>query len=166
MISRVLKIILIFLPAKGEGIVRKGVCSIILRLVNMGLGFLIAILLARMLGASGYGEYSFAFAIVSILTILAQCGLPALLVRETAKARMKRNYEYIKGLWIWSLKVALALSALYGALSFIIVISFYEFLSWDFEVELPAHFLLSAILLIPVLVTSALRGGRIVDWEW
>jgi O-antigen/teichoic acid export membrane protein len=43
------------------------------------------VLLARMLGAEGYGIYAYAFALVTLLAMPAKAGLPQLVVRETAR---------------------------------------------------------------------------------
>jgi len=62
-----------------------GIWSFVLRAISIGLGFLSTVLLARLLGAEGYGIYSYVFAWVMLLSILAQAGLPDLVVRETAQ---------------------------------------------------------------------------------
>lgn len=47
---------------------------------------LLSILLARSLGAQGYGDYVYAVAIASILATLAQAGAPQLILRDVAVA--------------------------------------------------------------------------------
>ena len=70
----------------------------------------IAILLARALGAEGYGVYAFAFSLISLLAVPAQVGLPQLLVREIAKYRHQENWGRLRGLLRRSNQIAVGLS--------------------------------------------------------
>jgi len=83
-------------------LIRGGLGSLALKLGSTALGFLLAILLARTLGPEGYGVYAFVFAIVSLLAIPTQLGLPQLVVRETAKAQAAEQWGLMRGLWRWS----------------------------------------------------------------
>lgn len=62
------------------------------------LGLFAGILLARWLGAEGYGIYSFALAIVTLLAIPGQLGLPHFVVRQVAVYLGRGNLSLIKGL--------------------------------------------------------------------
>ncbi|MCP4269132.1 MAG: flippase [Candidatus Brocadiaceae bacterium] len=53
--------------------------------VNKGLMFLLTILIARYLGAEGYGRFSFAFSFVSLFAVFADFGLSTLTIREVAR---------------------------------------------------------------------------------
>jgi O-antigen/teichoic acid export membrane protein len=68
----------------------------------MLLAFFSSVALARALGVDGFGTYSFVFAVVSVLAIPAQVGLPILLVRETAAMQAVGDWPGIKELWRWS----------------------------------------------------------------
>lgn len=71
--------------------------------------FLGSVVLARVLGPGGYGTYSFAFALATLLAVPVQMGVPALIVRETAKAHTLENWARIKGIWFWTTsRVAIA----------------------------------------------------------
>jgi O-antigen/teichoic acid export membrane protein len=59
--------------------------SFVIKTSSVGFGFFTAVLLARMLGAEGYGIYAYAFALVTLLAMPAKAGLPQLVVRETAR---------------------------------------------------------------------------------
>lgn len=84
----------------GEGLkgqlMRGGVGSIAIKIASTGLNLVLAIVLARLLGAEGFGVYSFIFALVTILAIPAQMGLLNLVVRETAKAQVAERWDIIK----------------------------------------------------------------------
>lgn len=68
-----------------------------LRLAFAGLGFMTAILLARHLGPSGYGAYSFVMALVGFLTIPSELGIPGLAVREVAVANANKDWAQMRG---------------------------------------------------------------------
>lgn len=101
------------LPA-GQGLraqlVRGGFGSLALKLVSAGLGFALAVILARVLGPAGYGVYAYVFALVSLLAIPAQFGLPHLVVRETARAQARAEWGLMRGVWRWSALAAAALA--------------------------------------------------------
>ena len=66
------------------------------------LSFLISVVLARALGADGFGIYSFVIAVIMLLSIPAVVGVPELIVRETAKNQVDEQWSVIKGLWTWT----------------------------------------------------------------
>ena len=68
-------------------LVQSGLWSVALRLVGALAAFAIGILLARQLGPTGLGLYGVVAAISSILSTLAQLGLPPLATREVAVSK-------------------------------------------------------------------------------
>jgi len=70
------------------------------------LSFLLAIVLARVLGAERYGVYVYVFALVSMLAIPAQSGLTSLVARETAKAVALERWGLMWGIWRWATRTA------------------------------------------------------------
>lgn len=61
--------------------------------ISKGLMFFLTILVARYLGAAGYGNFSFAFAFVSLFAVLADFGLSTLTIREVARDKsLARKY--------------------------------------------------------------------------
>jgi len=70
-----------------------------LRVANAGLGFAVAVMLARTLGADGYGLYSTAFVIASVCAIVVQFGLPNLVMRETATAAVSEDWAHMRAVW-------------------------------------------------------------------
>lgn len=83
-------------------LVRGGLGSLGIKLVGTALAFAQGVLLARMLGPSGYGVYAFVISLITLLAIPAQVGLPQVVVRETAKAESSANWALMRGLWRWS----------------------------------------------------------------
>ncbi|MBN2880924.1 flippase [Candidatus Woesearchaeota archaeon] len=53
--------------------------------VNKGLMFFLTILIARSLGASGYGQFAFALSFTSLFAVFADFGLSTLTIREVAR---------------------------------------------------------------------------------
>lgn len=93
-------------------LIRDGLGSILLRICFIFLSFIISIVLARYLKSDGYGIYSYILAIISVLAIPAEFGLPALVIRETSKNLVTRNFDLIKGIWHWSSRIALSMTGL------------------------------------------------------
>lgn len=104
-------------PAGGlrRQLLRGGVGSLTARIVEAVLGLLVAVLLARLLGAAGYGVYAFSFALVSLVSMPARAGLPPLVVRETARGQQSGDWSAVRGIWRWANSLALVLSLLIAA---------------------------------------------------
>nr|WP_246606663.1 flippase [Lysobacter antarcticus] len=76
------------------------------KVAGAALAFLASIVLARILGAEGYGRYAFAIAIMTVALVPAQLGIPSLIVRETARYKAERRWERVVQLWRWSIKAS------------------------------------------------------------
>lgn len=74
----------------------------LLRGANVGLNFVIAALLARWLGPSGYGQYSVVLALLTTLAIPAQFGIPALVIREVSRARADKAVWRFRDITRWA----------------------------------------------------------------
>jgi len=101
-------------------LLRGGVGSGAVKVAGTSLSLAVALVLARVLGPGGYGIYSYVFALVTILTIPAQFGLPQLVIRETARAQSSDEWAALRGIWRWSGAIALVSSvviALVGGLT-------------------------------------------------
>lgn len=70
--------------AQPRGFARSVAQTILLRLAGVLLAFLSSMLMARMLGAHGYGVYAYVMATAAVLSLPAALGLPQYLVREGA----------------------------------------------------------------------------------
>ena len=74
--------------------------TLALQVFQTGLRFAISLGLARMLGASGYGAYSFAIACVGVLSVPARLGFDSFLVREVASYRSRNQWgPTLAGSW-------------------------------------------------------------------
>lgn len=83
---------------EGRGALRRGIAGVALRVTGAALSFLLTIVLARMLGADGFGTYSYAMAMATLGVMLAQVGLPVLVVRESARYRSGEQWSRLRGL--------------------------------------------------------------------
>ena len=70
----------------------------VLQIMATGLGFVTNILLARFLGATGYGVYSYIFAWLGLLMVVSMFGFGRLLVREIASYQTSSSLGLIHGL--------------------------------------------------------------------
>ncbi len=86
---------------RGE-IARGAVGTFGLKGVQTGLMFVISLLLARLLGAEGYGAYSFAMSWAMLLLVPALFGTQPLLIRSMATYRSTQEWGSLKGILSWS----------------------------------------------------------------
>lgn len=86
---------------RGSGLkarlIRGGFGSAVIQAINRLLMLALGIVLARGLGAEGYGVYAYAFAIMSLLMVLAEAGVPTLLMREVAAAQGREAWGLMRG---------------------------------------------------------------------
>ncbi len=109
-------------------------------------------LLTRLLGKSGFGTYSYLFAIFNIAGSLATFGYRSLIVRETAAYMKRKETAKIKGLKNWSIRIImLGASVAYGV-SVLLILR-----SGIFESEiLSVKIVLIAALSVPMLAFTQL----------
>ncbi|RLA50526.1 MAG: flippase [Gammaproteobacteria bacterium] len=140
-------------------LVRGALGSIAIKVTGIMIGVALTIVLARMLGPEGYGTYAYIFAIISILAIPAQLGIPRLVIRETAKAQLKKDWCLIRGLWRWATLVVLILSAM--------LVCAAAGVTWAWGSDLGGSdgilrtTLFFALLLIPLIALGNLRGAAL-----
>ncbi len=127
-----------------------------LRVANAGLGFSVAVVLARTLGADGYGLYSTAFVIASVCSIMVQFGLPNLVMRETATAAVSEDWAHMRAVWRWAGRGA--------ALFSLVVLTFGATTLFFLRGGMAGEQLWTyglALALVPLLAFSALRAGAL-----
>lgn len=130
--------------------------SLIIKVSDAAFSFLVTVTLARTLGPSGYGSYSYVFAIIMLLAIPAQFGLPSLLVRETAKALARQEWGRMQGVWRWAGKFT-------GILTVVLVLGTgiaVLFFGKNFSQE-KLHIMLWGLALVPLLALGELRGAAL-----
>jgi O-antigen/teichoic acid export membrane protein len=110
-------------PASEGSYLAKGLsATLAIKLTTLGLSFVTLIVLSRLLGPEGYGEYAYVMATVAILTPLAAAGMHSIIVREVAAGRARGDSGRMKG--------AVAFALVVGMVALIIV----ALACWLFEV--------------------------------
>lgn len=92
--------------AKND-LLRGSGASLVIRLLDRGIAYVMIALLAIYLKLDAFGEYSFYISIVTMMMIPSSFGLPALLVRETGKAIAVGDRGRILALKSWAYRQAL-----------------------------------------------------------
>jgi len=100
--------------AKGGGIAFAG------NVVDKGLRFSLEILLARVLGAGGYGSYSLGYGLAMIGTQLSMLGLPSGIVRFAALYTGAGDVKRVKGALCSALVISTLSSIAAGGLLFML----------------------------------------------
>jgi len=139
-------------------LVQDGIGSLILRLVFIFLSFFISIVLARILGVEGYGIYGYALAIVSVLAIPAEFGLPTLVMRETSKNMVQNNFGEIKGIWRWASKIIILLTIIIFLISFVVYLNWGDQFDEKYVITISYGLLLVPLLALINLINAALKG--------
>ncbi|MBB4212447.1 polysaccharide biosynthesis C-terminal domain-containing protein [Rhodothalassium salexigens] len=130
--------------------------SAALRVTNAILGFGVAAVLARTLGAEGFGLYSSAFVIASVCAIVVQFGIPNLVMRETATAAVSENWARMRAVWGWAGRGATVFSLAIVVFGIIVL----SILGRGMEAGQLWTYAL-ALGLVPLLAFGALRGGAL-----
>ena len=127
-----------------------------LRVSSAALSLVVSILLARLLGPDGYGVYAFAYAVIMLLALPAQAGLPTLLVREVARYEAEARWALLAGLLRRSNQLVALLTMLIvgGA-----VLSMF-FFDLGFTATERATFAW-ALVLLPIMALGNLRGAAL-----
>lgn len=123
-----------------------------LKVAYSGLNFVLGVVLARLLGVTGFGAYNYAIAWMSLLNTLAVLGLDTLLVREITTYCAQSEWGRMRGLLRWTSGVGLcaacSLALLAAALTRLLAGRLDPFVLTTFWV---------ALLLLPFLSLMRLR---------
>lgn len=130
--------------------------AFLLKGIQITLGFLATVVLARMLGAEGYGTYAYAYALALLLALPLEAGMPQLLVRETARGVAEGNLRAVRGVWRWSLRMlgvtTLAVGVLIGP--FLVL--------WQGGIgDVAGRTMAWALALIPIVAVANLGGAAL-----
>jgi len=146
-----------YLTGSGLGplLVRAVAGSTFVRLASMLTSLLVGVQLARQLGVEGYGYYGFAFAIIAIVSIPCELGLPTLVTREVASASVSGNSGALFGVLRWADRTCWMVSGVM-VVGMVIAAS----VLWGDE-HLLASTLLAGAGMIPFMALSRIRGGSL-----
>ena len=126
------------------------------RATQAALGLVIAVVLARFMGPAGYGAYSFAMALVAVLAIPSQLGVPGLAVREVAVSSARGDLARMRGFIAWAHRNVAAVS-----LSVMVVAAIVLLFVQDRVEPGRLQCLWVSLLLIPLVSLGALRSAML-----
>ncbi|MFW6295651.1 MAG: flippase [Halothece sp.] len=141
-----------FLKHRNNRLAKAITGSFGLSIGNAFLNYLISWLLARFLGAQGYGAYAYALAWIKLLLLPAGLGLGGIVIREVAIYTTREQWNLARGLLGWSNKIVFYAAAGLALLA--------GFLTWVFQVGSDPQMLqvlLLSMIALPFLVLSKLR---------
>lgn len=140
----------------GAALVKGVVGTAGIRGAHALIAFATSIVLAKVLGPSGYGIFSYVIALVALLTIPSELGIPSLAVREIAVANARKDWGHMRGFIVWAHRTVAVTS---GAL---ILLGATALLIWGENVspsKLACMWL--ALLLVPLVSLGALRDAML-----
>lgn len=139
-------------------LVKSGVGVILIKIIGIILTFVTSIILARGLGAEGYGFYSLLVSVMMLLSIPIQSGIPTLAVRETTRAIAINDHALVKELWSWANGLVLKY---FSFLCLIVALFVFYINQWKDAEQLPLFFIgfFSIPLLSLILIYTAIIRG-------
>lgn len=147
--------------AKGGGTLFAG------RLFTWGIRFGIGVILARLLGADGFGVYNLALSVAAIASIVPQLGLDVAILRYTAIFAGRGNWTVVRANLRLMLRISLAMSLLVAGGLIIFAEAVAGALLHDRQL---APLVVISALMVPTIVLNiqlgaALRGLRRLGHE-
>jgi O-antigen/teichoic acid export membrane protein len=139
-----------------RALIRGGVGSTFIMVGSMLLGFFSTAILARLLGPTSYGAYSYAIVLVGLVAIPMHPGISQLVVRETALALAESDWGVFRGLWQWATKMTLGWSFLISLISTSV---FWAFMRSNELVDVWTFSF--GLVLMPIIVLTAIFGAAV-----
>lgn len=131
-----------------------GVSMLLLQAGGMTVAFVLSVVLARSLGVTEFGIYSYALSIATLLAVPVQLGLPTLVVRDTARLKQAGETRQMYRLWSWTTLTVLVVSAA-------IVLPVWLLAPMVFATSLTLPLLLTVLALVPLMSVGALRAAAL-----
>lgn len=145
-------------PAGGlrRGLLKAVAGSAGLKGINMVLTSGVAIVLARVLGAEGYGVYAVAMATITMLGVPSQLGLPTLMMREVARHDARQDWSLMRGLLRRSNQAVVVMSFLTA-----LVVGVWVWAAPGEQSKEQLATLGWALFLLPLVALGGLRSGAL-----
>lgn len=141
--------------------VRHGTYVVLIRGVGTVLAFIFSVILARSLGAEGYGLYSFALSVLMIISIPIQSGIPILAVREAAIAAVKNNDTEVTLFWSWSNRLIFSYSLIVVTSICIMVL-----MDWQWAYTQRFYVILMGLLSVPFIALILMQSAIVRGLGW
>jgi O-antigen/teichoic acid export membrane protein len=103
---------------------RKGAAAIGIKLIGAGVVLGLQVLLARLLGPVGYGEYAFAFGWLQVLLVFAQGGFSTAALRFVGEYRAQEQAGLLNGFMRFATRTALSESIVIAVCAAMIAVLF------------------------------------------
>lgn len=142
--------------AFGPFVVRSLIGTGTVRIASMVASFLVGVQLARGLGVNGYGYYGIALSIITIATVPAELGLPALVTREVAANSARGDFPKLFGVLRWSNRLALRMAAMIVAGVAVIGV-----VLLNTRLPVVGTAVLAGAAMIPLGISARIRGGAL-----
>lgn len=143
---------------KDQWIYSEGVWVFFVKVLNVGLTFLVSVVLARSLGTRNFGIFTQVMAIINVIGAPTEIGLPQLMVRETARLVEGEAWGKINGFWLWSLLIILGMSSLFIVGYPLLRPLLGDLVSFDIHGPLLWGMFLVPLFGISAILSSAIRG--------
>lgn len=133
--------------------------SLLLRVLGLGVSLGTTVLLTRTLAVEDYGSYVFALAIVNLLAIPVQAGLPLYIVKQTSRLDQRDNGPELLGLLHRSVQGIFLVSAL-------ALVGVVGVLAWQGEAPSRTNVLLVALPLVPLIASAQTLGSALRGFQY
>lgn len=100
-------------------LIRANLLGLAVKGASLTAGLAISVMLARILGPSGYGVYAAAFALVSLAGVPLQLGLPTLVLRNVTLYVHDGSWGLARGILSWAYRVIALLSVAAAAVALV-----------------------------------------------
>jgi O-antigen/teichoic acid export membrane protein len=152
----------VFQAIFGKGfkaqLIRGGMGSAGILAMNRFIGLVLAIVLARALGAEGYGIYVYALAIMRLLIVASEAGVPILLMREVSARQGVEEWGLLRGGLRRGMQFVVLMATCISALGLLMLIWKAGAFSLPMVYTLSIMFLLLPVLVLGKTITHAIRG--------
>lgn len=102
-------------------LVRGGVGSALIQATNRLLTLALGIVMARGLGAEGYGVYAYAFVLLTVLMVFAELGMPTLLMREVAAREARQDWSHLRGVLVRAFQIVFSAAVTFAAIAALVL---------------------------------------------
>lgn len=137
-------------------VLRGSVYSVVLKLFFTAASLGTTIILARVLGPEGYGVYAYALALITMISIPTQFGLPTLLIRNVAAYHVKEQWGLMRGLLYRANQWVILISIILMFVAAVVILARADL----FISEHLATFTW-ALVLLPLIALGNLRGAAL-----
>ncbi len=127
---------------------RGGAGSALVQVINRLLALAVGIVLARGLGAEGYGVYAYAFALLTLLMVFAELGMPTLLMREVAASEACQDWPHLRGVLVRALQIVFSAAVALAAIAALVL--------WLLSDRMPVSQSVTLVWVIALLPLAAL----------